>query len=310
MNIKEIKIDFDDKNRSRLEARTYERDITEVPNTALPAAFLENLALVYKALTGQDIDESKPIYTIQSNSGIFKKLYTPHIYTEDNSLILAFGSSHSPILLGDLGIEPSFPGVKFSFVETQVNGYNTLCLKVTVTKKSEIIICPIPVRTKDFKKPPSADTLEILLSTGQKEQFFSLIGGKPAAGDNNFLKGSLVNLGLLPLGKYVVTESQWNSKGSFPSLHLQTTTEGVFSAVVPILNEDKTFSKVEKEITGSFRVKANSKLKKFVNSSPKYPFIFEVTGHGEYNGYPTASINIEAISGFEIEDEDDINLGF
>jgi hypothetical protein len=312
MNIKEIKIDFDDRSRSRLESRRYTTDYTDIPNSSLPKTMLRDLDILFNVVTGSNIEEEEPIYTIQSRDGFFRKLYTPYVYCEEDQLYLRFGKSEAPIRIQETEFVPATKGVKFAFVETPINGYKTLCLKISYRQAEQVLVTSIPIRTKDFKNPPNTEHLDFLLSSGRLDEFYSLIGGQPNASSfETFLSGPLVATGYLPLGLYEVTECQWNNRGQFPSLHLQTSTEVPFNAPVPVRNEDGKYGRENVDICGRFRVKANSKLKKFINAEPNFPFSFEVIGHGEYNGNPVAYLTIDPTNGFVIENcEDILDMGF
>lgn len=317
MNIYQIAIDLDDKNRARLESKRYEKDYVDIPNSALPPFYLDGLNKILGAcFGGESIDESDSFLTIRANEGFFKRLYVPFVFHngEKNSLSLQFGEKtlEIPVKEGELKLPNPDENakIKLEFEEAPINGYESITLKLSVRQNGELHYTNIPIRTADWDNPPNSAQLTLLLEEEDYDGFFDLIGAAPEKGSGKkYLDGPLVKAGMLPLGEYTVTDYQRNDSGKFPSIQLQTSTQESFSAEVPIKKEDGEFGTEEKEISGDFRVKCNSKLKKFMEAEPKLPFSFVVTEHGSYNGYPTAKVDIYPKSGFEV-DEEALSLSF
>lgn len=311
MNIYQIAIDLDDKNRARLESKRYDRDYVDVPNSALPPFYKDGLNKILSAcFENGELDEGDSILTIKANEGFFKRLYVPYVFHngEKNSLSMQFGNKTFELLVQEGELKVPNPDenakIKLEFEEAPINGYESLTLKLSVRKNGELYYTNIPVRTADWDNPPNPAQLTLLLEEEDYDGFFDLIGAAPEKGSGKkYLDGPLVKAGMLPLGEYKVTDYQRNDSGKFPSIQLQTNTQESFSAEVPIKKEDGEFGTEEREVAGSFRVKCNSKLKKFMEAEPKLPFTFTVTEHGSYNGYPTAKVDINPESGFEVDDE-------
>ena len=71
--MKNIKIDVNlsERNRARLESRSYESNYTDVPNRALPEALRGELGVIYEALTGDTLPEDSNTFTVRANGGTF-----------------------------------------------------------------------------------------------------------------------------------------------------------------------------------------------------------------------------------------------
>ena len=52
-----IDVNLSERNRARLETKTYESAYTDVPNRALPEALKAEMGVIYEALTGDALPE-------------------------------------------------------------------------------------------------------------------------------------------------------------------------------------------------------------------------------------------------------------
>jgi len=79
-NVK-VNIALDERNRARLETKSYDRAYTDVPNRALPASLKEELTAIHEALTGNELPEEGNTFTVRAdNAGTFKRLYSPTVF--------------------------------------------------------------------------------------------------------------------------------------------------------------------------------------------------------------------------------------
>ena len=95
---------LDEKNRARLEAKSYSRAYTDVPNTALPATLRDALGVVFKALTGEEIDPSGSTFTVRADangvpSTLIEKYNLETIYDVAGDLIAKIREGAGPQFL-------------------------------------------------------------------------------------------------------------------------------------------------------------------------------------------------------------------
>ena len=84
-----IDVNLSERNRARLETKTYDSNYTDVPNRALPEALKDEMGVIYEALTGDALPEDSHTFTVRANSGTFKRLYSPTVFsTEGNAGVI------------------------------------------------------------------------------------------------------------------------------------------------------------------------------------------------------------------------------
>ena len=94
-----IDVNLSERNRARLETKSYESNYTDVPNRALPPALKDELGVIYEALTGDDLPEDSNTFTVRADGGTFKRLYSPTVMsTEGNAgVIIRWGDRDIPL---------------------------------------------------------------------------------------------------------------------------------------------------------------------------------------------------------------------
>jgi hypothetical protein len=313
---------LDDRNRARLEAKTYARAFTDVPNSALPDSLRTALGAVFKALTGEDIDPSGSTFTVRADAnGVFKRLYSPTVFsTEDKGLVIRWGDRDIELLVstGKISTAASAKGVKFGFKEETIGKYTEPVLNVSVTADGTLYSLPIPIRSADYEDKVSADLLDLLLdenpeAIAEKVQVASDLSKRGEnSGSGERMQGPFVKVAHLPIGDYAVTTYRVKEGGQYGTDYfLQVQVSEPF--VAPIRTQvDGEWVDVETEVSDWAIVKPNNSLKKTLAAEPvinrESPATLRVLEHGVYNGFPTAKVALKCAS--FAEDPDSFSLDF
>ena len=301
---------LDDRNRARLEAKTYARAFTDVPNSALPDSLRTALGAVFKALTGEDIDPSGSTFTVRADAnGVFKRLYSPTVFsTEDKGLVIRWGDRDIELLVstGKIATAASAKGTKFGFKEEAIGKYTEPVLNVSVTADGTLYSLPIPIRSADYEDKVSADLLDLLLdenpeAIAEKVQVASDLSKRGEnSGSGERMQGPFVKVAHLPLGDYAVTTYRVKEGGQYGTDYfLQVQVSEPF--VAPIRTQvDGEWVDVETEVSDWAIVKPNNALKKTLAAEPvinrESPATLRVLEHGTYNGFPTAKVALKCAS--------------
>jgi len=313
---------LDERNRARLEAKTYERQYTDVPNSALPESLRTALNAIYKTLSGEDLDPSGSTFTVRADAnGTFKRLYPPTVFsTTEKGLVVRWGDRDLPLLVapGKIGTEFAPKGAKFAFKEENFGKFTDAVLTVSVTEGNTLYVFPIPVRSADFEDKVSADLLDLLLdenpeAIAEKVAIASDLSKRgESSGERMF--GEFIKVAQLPLGNYTVTSYRAKEGGEYGTQYfMQVQIPEPFTANVrKKIEGTDTYGDVEMEIVDYAIVKPNTKLKKVLAAMPVItsdaPATLRVLEHGTFNGFDTAEVALKCAS--FAEDVDSFSLDF
>jgi hypothetical protein len=315
-----ISPNLDERNRARLESKTYTRAYTDIPNSALPESLRVALNAVFKALTGEDLDESGSTFTVRADAnGVFKRLYSPTVFsTEEKGLVIRWGDQDISLDVQPGKITtPSAPkGTKFAFKEEQIGKFTEPVLSVSTTFDGTLYTLPIPVRSADYEDKISADLLDLLLdenpeAIAEKVQLASDLS-KRGESSGERMVGPFVKVANLPIGEYKITTYRKKEGGLYGTDYfLQAQVTEPFTA--PVRTEvDGEWMDVETEVVDWCIVRPNNALKKTLAAdpliAPDSPATLRVIEHGEYNGFPTAKCILK-VAAFA-EDPDSFDLDF
>ena len=293
---------LDERNRARLESKTYTRAYTDIPNRALPETYQKGLGAIFTALTGDDFDGEGSTFTVRADAnGTFKRLYAPTVFsTEEKGLVIRWGDRDIPLELspGKITVAGAPKGTKFAFKEEQIGKYTEPVLSVSVTADGTVYSLPIPIRSADYEDKISADLLDVLLdeqpaAIAEKVQLASDLSKRgESSGSGERLQGPFVKVAHLPIGEYEVTTYRTKEGGQYGTDYfLQVRVNEPFTA--PVRTQvDGEWMDVETEVSDWVIVKPNTALKKTLAAEPmidrENPATLRVLEHGEYNGFPTA----------------------
>ena len=315
-----IDVNLSDRNRARLESRSYDSNYVDVPNRALPEALRSELGVMYEALTGETLPESSHTFTVRAQSGTFKRLYSPTIFSaEDGSgLILRWGDRDISVTLdgGKIVVDGADKKVKFSFKDDLIGKYDEPVLSVSIARDGTLYTMPFPVRSADYENRLTGDILDALL----EESPDAIVGQVTVAPDPSKrgeggprMQGYIIKVAELPLGSYTLTQYRERETQYGIDYLLQAVVEEPFSATTRVKDEaTEEWGDAEVEVSGFAIIKPNTALKKLLAAGPiideANPATLTVIEHGEYNGFKTAKVNLKC-SAF-VDDAESFNLDF
>ena len=303
-----ISPNLDERNRARLESKSYSRAYTDIPNSALPESLRVALNAIFKALAGEDLEEAGTTFTVRADAnGVFKRLYSPTVFsTEEKGLVIRWGDRDIPLDVQPGKISTAFApkGTKFAFKEEQIGKFTEPVLSVSTTFDGTLYTLPIPVRSADYEDKISADLLDLLLdenpeAIAEKVQLASDLS-KRGEGSGERMVGPFVKVAHLPIGDYRITTYRKKEGGNYGTEYfLQAQVTEPFTA--PVRSQvDGEWMDVETEVSDWCIVRPNSALKKTLAADPiislDTPAILRVIEHGEYNGFPTAKCQLKVAS--------------
>ena len=313
---------LDDRNRARLESKTYSRAYTDIPNRALPETYQKGLGAIFNALTGEEFGGEDSTFTVRADAnGIFKRLYAPTVFsTEEKGLVIRWGERDIPLQVspGKITVAGAPKGTKFAFKEESIGKYTEAVLNVSVTSDGTLYSLPIPIRSADYEDKVSADLLDVLLdespeSIAEKVQIASDLSKRgESSGSGERMQGPFVKVAHLPIGDYVVTTYRTKEGGQYGTDYfLQVKVNDPFTA--PVRTQvDGEWTDVETEVSDWAIVRPNNALKKTLAAEPVIdrdnPATLRVIEHGEYNGFPTAKVALKCTA--FAEDPESFSLEF
>jgi hypothetical protein len=324
MKTQKIDINLSDTNRARLEARSYDRAYTEVPNRALPKQLAEEMGVIYQAISGEPMPEQGSTFLVRAdNNGTFKRLYSPAVYSNESGdgLVIRWGNEDIPLTVGEGGIRPSNGDAKakMSFKEEQVGKYSEAVLSVSYSKNGVVTSMPFPIKSVNWQEPVSADALDVLLDEApQNIPALCAVAPDPSKrGEGSSgprMEGPIIKIAQLPLGEYQVTtyrsrETQYGIDYLMQVVGIEEPFVGTARQQDPNTGE---WGDVEVEIVGQCIVKPNNALKKVLSAdpviTPQQPATLHVLEHGEYNGYATARCKLVCDSFVKSSDTFDLDF--
>lgn len=312
---------LDDKNRARLEAKPYKKTYTDVPNRALPETYRVGLAAIFKALTGDEFEDTASTFTVKADpNGTFQRLYSPTLLsTEEGGLVIRWGDRDIPVVVasGKIGVANTPKGTKFSFKDEQVGKYTEPALSVSVTYEGTIYSLPILIRKKDIKEEMTADLLDLLLDENPEALAakINIASDLSKRGENTTyerMTGNYVKVSSLPVGDYRVTAYRAKEGGQYGTdYYMQIQVTEPFVAPVRV-QVDGEWVEQEVEISDWAIVRPNSSLKKTLAAdpliTPDSPATLQVLEHYTYNNNPAVRVNLRC-SHF-VQDADSFDLDF
>ena len=318
-----IDVNLSERNRARLETKTYESNYTDVPNRALPGNLKEELGVIYEALTGESLPDDSSTFTVRADSGTFKRHYSPSVYsTEGNEgVIIRWGDRDIPLTFdsGKIKVEGAATKTKFAFKDDTIGKYEEPVLSVSIASSGTLYTMPFPVRSADWENRVSGDVLDALLEESPDKIAENLqVAGDPSkrgeGGGGPRLQGHIIKVAELPLGTYSITDVRKREHEQYGTMYLlQTSVEEPFVATTRVKDPDtEEWGDAEVEVSGHCVVKPNNALKKLLAADPivneENPATLMVIEHGEWNGFKTAKVALKC-SAF-VQDSEAFALDF
>jgi hypothetical protein len=320
-NVK-INIALDDRNRARLESKSYDRAFVDVPNRALPAALKEELSVIHSALTGNGLADDGSTFTVRADAaGTFKRLYSPTVFsTEEKGLIIRWGTDDIPLAVsgGKIGSPTADKKAKFAFKEEQIGKYGETVLSVSIAKDGTLFTMPFPVRSADWENRVSADVLDVLLEENPDAiaEQIAVASDPSKRGEGTSgprMQGHIIKVAELPIGEYTVTQYRSRETSYGTDYMMQVIVEEPFVATTRVKDEaTEEWGDAEVEVSGFAIVKPNTQLKKLLAADPiitdESPAALSVIDHGEWNGFKTAKVSLKCTA--FVEDDGAFDIDF
>jgi len=315
-----IDVNLSERNRARLETKTYESNYTDVPNRALPENLKEELGVIYEALTGEGLPEDSNTFTVRADGGTFKRLYSPTVFsTEGNEgVIIRWGDRDIPLTFeaGKIKVDGAAAKTKFAFKDDLVGKYEEPVLSVSIAQSGTLYTMPFPVRSADWENRVSGDVLDALLEESPDKIAENLqVAGDPSKRGEGGprMQGHIIKVAELPIGTYQLTSYRSRETQYGLDYMIQAVIEEPFVATTRMKDEvTEEWGDAEVEISGFAIVKPNGALKKLLAADPiidaDNPATLAVTDHGEWNGFKTAKVALKC-SAF-VEDSEAFALDF
>jgi hypothetical protein len=303
-----VDVSLDDRNRARLEARSYDRAYTEIPNRALPATLSEALSVIHEGLTGEGLPEQGSTFLVRAdNSGTFKRLFSPAVYANEaqDGLVIRWGDTDIPLTVGEGGVTSSSGDkkVKYSFKEEQLGKYATTVLSVSYNKSGTVYSMPFPVKSANWEEPVSADALDVLADEAPQNipALLAVAPDPSKRGEGSSgprMEGPIIKIAQLPIGEYKVTtyrsrETQYGMDYLMQVVGIEEPFVGTCRQQDPNTGE---WGDAEVEVVGQCIVKPNAALKKTLAAdpviTPQQPATLHILEHFQYNGYDCAKAKL------------------
>jgi hypothetical protein len=293
---------LDEKNRSRLEAKSYTRAYTDIPNRALPESYRKGLGAIFTALTGEEFDPEASTFTVKADpAGTFQRLLSPTVFsTESGGLVIRWGERDIPLLVapGKITVEAAAKGTKFAFKDEQLGKYTEPVLSVSASSEGTLYTLPVTIRRKDLKDEISADLLDLLLDE-KPETIASKVYAAPdlskrGESTGERMVGPFLKVSNLPLGDYKVTTYRAKEGGLYGTeYYLQVQVSEPF--VAPVRTQiDGEWVDQETEISDWAIVRPNTAMKKILAAepviTPDSPATLKVLEHYTYNNNPAVKV--------------------
>lgn len=312
---------LDENNRARLESKPYTKMFTDVPNRVLPESYKVGLGAIFRALTGEEFEESASTFTVKADpNGTFQKLYSPSLFaSEEGGLVIRWGTKDIPVLTspGKIGVANAPKGTKFSFKDEQIGKYTEPALSVSVTYEGTVYSLPIPIKKKDFKEEITADLLDVLLDENP-DSIISKVSVAPDLSKRGEkpqyerMVGPYLKVSALPVGEYRVTSYRVKEGGQYgDDYFLQVQIPEPFSAMVRT-QVDGQWVEQDTEVSDWAIIRPNTAMKKTLAAKPLIsssdPATLKVLEHYEYNGNDAVKVSLKCHK--FVEDVDSFDLDF
>ena len=315
-----IDVNLSEKNRARLETKSYESNYTDVPNRALPDTLKTELGVIYEAMFGEELPEDSNTFTVRADNGTFKRLYSPTVFsTEGNEgVIVRWGDRDANVTFdgGKIKIDGAASKLKLAFKDEAIGKYDEPVLSASIAKEGTLYTMPFPVRSADWENRMTGDILDALLEESPEKIAENLaVAGDPSKRGEGGprLNGPIIKVATMPLGEYTLTSYRPRETQYGMDYLIQAVVEEPFTATTRVKDEvTEEWGDAEVEVSGFAIVKPNNALKKLLAAEPiiseENPATLHVLEHGEYNGFATAKVALKCSAFADSADAFDLDF--
>jgi len=315
-----IDVNLSEKNRARLETKSYDSAYTDVPNRALPDTLKAELGVIYDALFGEELPEDSNTFTVRADNGTFKRLYSPTVFsTEGNeSVIIRWGDRDATVTFdnGKIKVDGAAAKLKLAFKDEAIGKYDEPVLSASIAKEGTLYTMPFPVRSADWENRMTGDILDALLEESPEKIAENLaVAGDPSKRGEGGprLNGPIIKVASMPLGEYTLTSYRPRETQYGLDYLIQAVVDEPFTATTRVKDEvTEEWGDAEVEVSGFAIVKPNNALKKLLAAEPiiseENPATLHVLEHGEYNGFATAKVTLKCSAFTDSADAFDLDF--
>lgn len=308
-----IDVNLSEKNRARLETKSYDSAYTDVPNRALPETLKAELGVIYEALFGEDLPEDSNTFTVRADNGTFKRLYSPTVFSnEDKEVIVRWGDRDAIVGFsgGKLKIDGAASKLKLAFKDETIGKYDEPVISASIAKDGTLYTMPFPIRSADWENRMTGDILEALLEDSPEKIAENLaIAGDPSKRGQGGprMQGHIIKVAGMPLGEYKLTGYRSRETNYGTDYMIQAVIEEPFTATTRVKDDvTEEWNDAEVEVSGFAIVKPNGALKKLLAAEPiiseESPATLHVLDHGEWNGFATAKVALKCSAFVDSDD--------
>jgi hypothetical protein len=140
----------------------------QIPNKALPKSLLSDLAIIYRDLTGEEIDLQGGCTVLGhfSEDGRLKQVYGPAIYLSQSSenFVIRWGNEEIPLTTDGTNFVAG--EVTFGLADCEFGKYTDLGLQAAIEVDGDILTFAFPIRKEDYKQVLKAKAVELMLKNG------------------------------------------------------------------------------------------------------------------------------------------------
>jgi len=315
-----IDVNLSEKNRARLETKSYDSAYTDVPNRALPETLKVELGVIYDALFGEELPEDSNTFTVRADNGTFKRLYSPTVFaTEGNAgVIIRWGDRDAAVAFdnGKIKVEGAATKLKLAFKDETIGKYDEPVLSASIAKDGTLYTMPFPVRSADWENRMTGDILDALLeeSPDKIAENLAVAGDPSKRGEGGpKLNGHIIKVATMPIGEYKLTSYRPRETQYGTDYLIQAVIDEPFTATTRQKDEvTEEWGDAEVEVSGFAIVKPNNALKKLLAAEPiiseENPATLHVLEHGEYNGFATAKVALKCSAYTDSADAFDLDF--
>lgn len=207
-----------------LAARMYEKDWTNVPNNCLPTELVDELKVVYKALTGNDfpIDNGNTL-RVKASNGELDRLYSPVFQrneAQSTGIEIRWGQDEIAVELDDDKFSiPSATDVTLKPGKFNFSGRgDDKCVFIQTRHNGDTYRFPVVVRDADWQNDRVDIDEFIVLFEDDPSELLPRISARSTGAGTGSGKGSsperVFGQNMLPIGEYVITRALSRKNGN------------------------------------------------------------------------------------------------
>lgn len=167
MAIRSINLSSTNPAFARLAARSYDRQYCPVPNTSLPKVILNDLGVIFKGLTGEEMPKDDNTILVKADEGVFTRMFTPVLVNDQDGYAIRWGSRIIPLTIKDTKLSAADSKLTFKAGVYNFSGRGENVCLFALMKEAETgdtVKMPIVVRFASWDSPLDKDEFDAMFS--------------------------------------------------------------------------------------------------------------------------------------------------